>query len=477
MPQTVTLSNTGTATLHILSLQISPDFTVNSACTTIVPGASCDLTLYFSPQNKSQPTGTRIGALQILSDSSSSLDFISLIGAASPSFLTISPAALDFGTLLLGNTGTLPLQITNTGSAAATFNAVSATGDYSASAGSCPPPGGTLPIASSCTLQISFTPTQTGTRTGTLSLATSASNIPLIATLTGIGAQSHLQIAPATLSFGNIAVGSPAILSFTLTNTGNAPIFGIGTGIALATSPGDYSITVPCNLTTLAPGAACPVTVTFTPAAIGPRTATLTITSSAATSPDTVPLTGTGIVNGTFTLTVNGGPTSATTVPTGRPATYNLTLTPINNFAGTVVLNCTPINPADYATCSIIPSSIPLNGAPQNATATIETVTSINLSKNTPPNQLGSIILCLLTPTLFLFWRKPHRARLTTLWTTLLTAAALAALLSTSGCGNGGDPSLRYSTPGTYQYQITASSTSGLQITQSVTLNLTVTPR
>ncbi len=469
IPQTVTLSNTGTATLHILSLQISPDFTVNSACATIVPGASCDLTLYFSPQ----ATGTRIGALEILSDSSSSLDFISLIGAASPSFLTVSPAALDFGTLLLGNTGTLPLQITNTGAAPVIFNATSATGDYAASTGTCPSPGGTLPIASSCTLQVSFTPTATGTRTGILSLATSASNIPLIAGLTGIGAQSHLQIAPATLNFGNIAVGSPAILSFTLTNTGNAPV----TGIALTTSPGDYSITVPCNLTSLAPGAACPITVTFTPTAIGPRTATLTITSSATTSPDVVPLTGTGIINGTFTLTVNGASTSATTVPAGRPATYNLTLTPLNNFAGTVVLNCTPISPADFATCSIVPSSIPLNGVPQNAIATIQTVTSINLSKNTPPNGLGSIILSLLTPTLFVFWRKPNRTRLTTLWTTLVTAAALATLLSTSGCGNGGDPSLRYSTPGTYQYQITASSTSGLQITQSVTLNLTVTPR
>ena len=471
IPQTVTLSNTGTATLHILSLQTSPDFTATRACATLIPGASCDLTLYFSPQ----ATGTRIGALEILSDSSSSLDFISLIGAATPSFLTLNPAALDFGTLLLGNTGTLPLQITNTASNAVTFNSVSATGDYTASNGSCPAPGATLPIASSCTLQISFTPTQTGSRTGTLSLNTSASNIPLVAALTGIGAQSHLQIAPATLNFGNIAVGSPAILSFTLTNTGNAPV----TGITLATPPGDYAITVPCNLTTLAPGAACPVTVTFTPTAIGPRTATLTITSSATTSPDLVPLTGTGIVNGTFTFTVNSASASTTSVTSGRPATYNLTLTPINNFAGTVVLNCTPIAPADYATCSILPSSIPLNGAPQNAVATIQTVTSINLSKNTPTpsdSKLGGIILCLLTPTLFLFHRK-HRTRLTTLWSTLLTAAALATLLSTSGCGKGGDSTLRYSTPGTYHYQITASSTSGIQITQSVTVNLTVNPR
>ena len=471
LPQTVTLSNTGTATLHILSLSISPDFTVTSVCSAIVPGASCDLTLFFSPQK----TGTRVGALEILSDSSSSLDFITLVGTATPSILTLSPAALDFGTLLLGNTGTLPLQITNTSSNIVTFNGVSATGDYAASIGSCPSPGATLPVASSCTLQISFTPTATGTRTGTISLATSATNVPLIASRRGIGAQSHHQSAPATLRVGTIAIGSPAILSFTLTNSGNAPI----TGLSLATSLGDYAITIPCVLTTIAPGASCTVTVTFTPTAIGARTATLTVNSSATTSPDLIPLTGTGIVNGTFTLTVNSATAASATVSSGRPATYTLTITPINNFSGTVVLNCTPITPADFTTCGILPSTITLNGTPQNAIATLQTIASITLSKDTHPNTnpLGGIILSLLTPTLFFFWRKPNHTRITTLWTTFLTAAALATLLTSSGCGSGGDPSIRYSTPGTYQYQITASSTSGIQITQSVTLNLTITSR
>ncbi len=44
-----------------------------------------------------------------------------------------------------------------------------------------------------------------------------------------------------------------------------------------------------------------------------------------------------------------------------------------------------------------------------------------------------------------------------------------------SGCGSGGDPNIRTTPPGTYQYQVTASSTTGVQLTQTVTLNLTVT--
>jgi trimeric autotransporter adhesin len=60
----------------------------------------------------------------------------------------------------------------------------------------------------------------------------------------------------------------------------------------------------------------------------------------------------------------------------------------------------------------------------------------------------------------------------------VLTAVAL---FSAGGCGGGGaspntsNPSLRYVAPGTYQYQVTASSVSGtMQITQIVTLNLIV---
>ena len=58
----------------------------------------------------------------------------------------------------------------------------------------------------------------------------------------------------------------------------------------------------------------------------------------------------------------------------------------------------------------------------------------------------------------------------------LLTALLLTVgLLYTTGCGSGGDPDLRTTPPGTYQYQVTASSATGVQLTQTVTLNLTVT--
>jgi hypothetical protein len=475
-PQTVTLSNTGTTTIHVTAFQTTSDFTVQSNCSAILPGASCVIYVSFTPQASTDMTGgfitTRISALEVSSDASTALDFISLLGTATPPPLTFTPIALNFGSVQVGSSVLLPIQVTNTSLTAAVFNGIAATGDYSAT-GTCPTAGNTLAATTSCTLQVSFTPTQPGLRSGTVSITNSLSTLPLTADLTGIGIQSHLQITPATLNFGSIAVGASANLSLALANTGNAPISSLGLAIA-----GDYAIIVPCSLTTLAPGVSCNVTVSFTPTALGPRPGSLTVTSSDSTSPDTVPLNGTGVPNGSFLLTVNGGSTGTATVAMEDPATYNLQLTPQSNFSGTVVLNCTPVTPGVYATCSLLPSSIALNGAPQSAIATINTITAMPPKSSAKLRRENSdkILLCLLPAAFFFFWNartlNRHRRALPILWAILVSAVAA---LSLSGCGSGGDPNLLRTPPGTYQYQVTASSTTGDVITQTVMLNLTVT--
>jgi hypothetical protein len=486
--QTVTLDNTGTATLNILGLQTTPDYTVSSNCASIVPGASCTLTVTFTPKSSTQQgsgSGQRAGAIEVSSNATTSLEFISVVGVSSPSTLALGASSLNFGTVLVGANSSLNVQMTNTGASAITFGVLSASttlsaaaGDYTVAVGTCPTPGLALAAGTSCTVQVGFAPTQSGTLTGTLSIASSASTLPLVVALTGVGVQSHMQILPANLSFGSIAVNSPASLSLTLSNNGTAPI----TGVALAAT-GDYAVTVPCAVTTLAPGGSCGVTVTFTPSKTGADNGTLTVTSSDATSPDAVPLTGTGFVNGTFTLSVGGGTSASATVASGTPASYNLTVTPGNNFSGTVVLNCTPIAAAEYATCSLLPSSVTLSGAAQNAVATLNTVTEV--SSNSLPvmpggrgRSLGGTALCLLFPALVFTWKARASRHKAWRWDGPIAWAIFAAilLLSASGCGgNSVSSNLRFSPAGSYQYQVTASSVSGaVQITQTVTLNLTV---
>ncbi|HTD95951.1 MAG TPA: hypothetical protein VK627_03455, partial [Edaphobacter sp.] len=93
---------------------------------------------------------------------------------------------------------------------------------------------------------------------------------------------------------------------------------------------------------------------------------------------------------------------------------------------------------------------------------------SRSLSRN---SNYDKALLCLLPAALIFFWRTRStlRRRYPTLWIILFTATTLLI----AGCGSGGDPTLRYTPPGTYRYQITA--TSGAKPPQTVTLTLTVT--
>jgi hypothetical protein len=464
--QTVTLANTGTVTLHVLSVFTAPDFTLQNSCATLVPGATCAIAVTATPQ----AAGTRIASLEIATDATTSLEFVSLIATGSPSPLSLSTSNLNFGSVLVGGTASLPLQVTNTGATPIAFTSIAATGDYAAT-GSCPAPGASLAPAATCSVLVAFKPTAPGTRPGVLSFTTSASNLPLTVALTGIGTQSELVIAPASLAFGSLAIGTTSALSVTLLNNGSVPIANLAFSVA-----GDYTVTTPCPVTTLTAAASCAVQIAFTPTVAGPRPGSLTVTSSDAGSPASVPLTGTGLPSGSFTLTVNGGTAAAATVVSGQPATYQLTLTPTGGFTGPVALTCTPIAAAQYASCSLLPSTIALNASSQTSTATLSTVASAALL--TPGRPLKTVFLCLLFPGLFTLWRgrRDLRRHIPLLLSIVLTAYTVFA----AGCGGGSQAvsaNVLYAPAGVYQYQVAAASTSGVPITQTVTLNLTVTAR
>ena len=466
--QSVTLSNTGTAVLHILGVTASTDFAVANTCATLLPGATCTLTATFAPQLSTQSSATRIGTIAIASDASNSLEFLSFAGSANPSTLSFQPAALNFGVQVVGTTATLPVQITNTGSSAAAFTGITASGDYAAT-GNCA--GGSLAPNASCTVQVAFTPTAAGARPGSLTVASSASGVPLTVALSGTGAQSYFHLSTANLSFGSVAVGATSSLSLTLSNSGS----GVITGLALAAT-GDYTLSSPCGVTSLAGGASCSVTVTFAPTAIGTRSGTLSVASSDPGSPATVLLSGSGTTatapsTGTFTLTVDGASAASQTVSQSHPASYMVAVTPQNGFTGTVVLNCTGISAAPAATCSMSPSSVTLNGASQSVTVTINTVTSASAHLPPSTDAANGIALCLIGPAGFLFWRFRRTLRRSPL-PFLAALLGTAMMFFTSGCGSSGNPNLLIAPSGTYQYTVTATGNSAPP--QTVTLNLVI---
>jgi hypothetical protein len=215
------------------------------------------------------------------------------------SLISISPTALGFGSVATGaSSAAQAVTVTNSGSAAAPVTTVSTSGDFSQT-NTC---GSSIAAGSSCTVSVKFTPTTAGSRTGNLTVTAAGitSTVPLSGT--GVAPGPILSPNPASLSFAGTVVGaSAAAQTVTVSNTGTASA--TVTGVAAS---GDFSQTNNCS--TVAVGASCTVTVTFTPTTGGSRTGAVTVTSNANNSPTSIALTGSGIG-------------STTNIAAGRPAT------------------------------------------------------------------------------------------------------------------------------------------------------------
>ena len=182
--KTVTISNTGTATLHFSNIATNGDFaltTSTSPCgSTLAVGKSCKVKVIFTP---TQP-GLRTGTLSIYDDASNSPQTVPLSGTGSAA-VGLAPASVTYTSRTVGTTSS-PKTFTLTNHQSVTMNniVISTTGDFSVSTTTC---GTSLPALGTCTIGVTFTPTQTGTRTGTLSVSDDAPNSPQVSNLTGTG--------------------------------------------------------------------------------------------------------------------------------------------------------------------------------------------------------------------------------------------------------------------------------------------------
>jgi len=105
-------------------------------------------------------------------------------------------------------------------------------------------------------------------------------------------------IAPSSLDFGIQLLGSTsAAQTLTVTNNGSSAVTFTSIAVAAGTpaaSATDYVKSADTCLTTVAAGATCTVSVTFAPSVAGAESASLVFTDSDSTSPQSIPLTGTG---------------------------------------------------------------------------------------------------------------------------------------------------------------------------------------
>ena len=296
------------------------------------------------------------------------------IGSSSTpsSGVSISSESLSFGNQGVNSTSAVQtVKVTNNNTTALTISNIAVAGTNASDFAQTNTCSSSLAVNASCTINVTFKPTVSGARSGTISLADSAVQSPQVIVLsgTGIGSGSAVGLSTAYLSFGNQTTGTTsAAQTVTVTNTGVAPLTFSYIQIQ-GLNPNDFTQTNNCP-TSLAVGASCTVTATFTPAATSTRSGNVTLIDNASDSPETIVLSGTGVspnpgvnlnpTNISFGNQDTGTTSSAQTVTLTNNATSALTISGIavtgadaSDFAQTNTCPISPTTLAANASCTI----------------------------------------------------------------------------------------------------------------------------
>jgi sugar lactone lactonase YvrE len=226
------------------------------------------------------------------------------VGAADVYKLNVSaPPSLSFASTTVDSVSTDSpqlVQVLNIGNQPLTFSPTPAyPSDFPENSSDSSLCSSTSQLAegTSCDVSVNFKPTATGSLSEDVVLTDNnlnGSGVTQSITVSGTGTAAPApaaSLSPTSLSFASTAVGSTsAALSTTLSNTGNA-VLNIS-GITLSDTT-DFAKTTTCG-STLAAGANCTISVTFSPAAAQAYNATLSVADNAAGSPQTASLSGTG---------------------------------------------------------------------------------------------------------------------------------------------------------------------------------------
>jgi len=285
-PQTVTFTNTGALALSITSLNVSNGWTQSNNCLpSVPPKGSCTVQVSFRPG----ASGPVNGALTFSEYTTNSPQSVTLSGTGVGPLVRLSPGNLDFSADAVSTTTTAKsVTLTNSGNGALKNLIVATSGDF-AQTNDC---GGSLDASASCTINVTFTPKEQGNRKGTLTLNDNAPDSPQNLRLDGSVGAVPVWLITSSLAFSNQAVGTSSA-PVTLGLIAPQPL-DISSISVTGDNSDDFSLDQNCG-NSLAANTACQITLTFTPKAAGARSASVSIADSAANSPQTISLTGTGI--------------------------------------------------------------------------------------------------------------------------------------------------------------------------------------
>jgi hypothetical protein len=242
-----------------------------------------------------------------------------------PGTVTASPDALDFGSVVIGESTTADLVLTNPGEEPVSIDAIGVEDPQGAFALPTLP---ALPLVLSAgaqaTVTIAFEPTGEGAVGGLLTLTHDGTDSPLEVLLDGVGETvapppepGTVTAAPDAVDFGPVLIGDSATANLVLANPCEEAVTVDSLGVD--DPQGAFALQSPPTLPmVLAAGAEISVTIAFEPVSEGAVGGLLTLTHDGADSPLEVLLDGFGETvpepPGSTLLRINAGSSAQTTL-------------------------------------------------------------------------------------------------------------------------------------------------------------------
>lgn len=179
--EVVTISNTGQAELGVNNISLggtdAAAFTQTNSCTTVAAGESCEVSVTYAPDGE----GDQNAVLSVESgDTENPVVDVPLTGTsvlAPIPEIVVTPEDVSFGTVMLGETASAEVTISNEGNETLMINAVEIAGSDSSDfmqTNDCT----TVAPEESCAVQVSFTPSATGGRSASLNIASDDPETP-----------------------------------------------------------------------------------------------------------------------------------------------------------------------------------------------------------------------------------------------------------------------------------------------------------
>jgi hypothetical protein len=286
---------------------------------------------------------------------------------------TVAPVSLTFATQPYGTSSSAKtVTLTNTGGVALTPSAIAMSGDFSET-DNCQ--SATVNPGASCTIQVTFTPAQSGSRTGQMTISANVSGGELTVALSGTGGSPGVVLlTPLTLSFGQVQTGTTSSpLQVTVENSS-----------ASAFSITSVNVTAPFVLASNACGSSlaahsdCQLTVEFAPIQAVAATGTLTLVDGVGTQ--TVALSGTGAAAPTdglspaslaFPATATGQLSAAQTVTLTNNGDLALASISVTAGAGFQTSTNCGTQLAGHSSCAISVRFAPTQTGSQSGTLTV----------------------------------------------------------------------------------------------------------